>query len=791
MIKSFLKILARNLWRYKGYTFINVIGMAIGIASLVWGYQTYRYSFSFDDFHKDQDHVYRILTHKKDAEGLRGIVPMPAVAMSQNEFSGIKEAAIWDGRNVNIKYEDNETFSENVKFTNQSFFNLFNFPIVYGSNNINDRNAILLTETIAKKYFGNESALGKVLSFYVGETYSKPLTVIGVLKDVPVNSTLKFDIITHFDNYLKGDGSKVAPDDWSWFLEAAFFHIPNPENTSRLEKEMSRFVPIQNKAREDWKVSDFEFISMSENAKIRNTISANYLWSRPDDSAAYGPLCLAILIFISACLNFSNTTVARANRRLKEIGMRKVMGSSQGQLVRQLLFESMIIVIAAALLSILLNKWWLPVFNAMFDGLSVSANYLKDFNLLLTIGGMLLLATLLAGAYPAFYVSRFNPSAIFRGTVKFGGTNLFSRLMLGLQLSIAIITVIAGIAFANNAKFQRDYDFGYSMDNTVGVIFNDSISYNAMKNEMAKVPEVKSMAGTRNHIAFGYSSVIAESEGQKKETNLLEVGNDYVKTMELKLVAGRDFDKEKETDYSNALLITQQLATLYGWNEQQALGKRLRIDSTSYSVVGVMKDFHQGYLFNLAEPVALKLGRENRYQFLVMQANKNELSTVYSKANDAWSKLFPLKPFNGFYQNEITAEAYNISKSIATIFKWFALVSILLTATGLFALVSLTTLKKMKEIALRKVVGASPQHILVLINKNYFWIFIVSAILGCYGGWTLTNLLLNIIFQINSGVSTSALIGAVAALFIITSIITSIKVWQAIRTNPVKLLNTE
>ena len=233
------------------------------------------------------------------------------------------------------------------------------------------------------------------------------------------------------------------------------------------------------------------------------------------------------------------------------------------------------------------------------------------------------------------------------------------------------------------------------------------------------------------------------------------------------------------------------MATLYGWNEQQALGKRIRIDSTSYSVVGVMKDFHQGYLFNLAEPVALKLGRENRYQFLVMQANKNELSTVYSKANDAWSKLFPLKPFNGFYQNEITAEAYNISKSIATIFKWFALVSILLTATGLFALVSLTTLKKMKEIALRKVVGASPQHILVLINKNYFWIFIVSAILGCYGGWTLTNLLLNIIFQINSGVSTSALIGAVAALFIITSIITSIKVWQAIRTNPVKLLNTE
>ena len=625
----------------------------------------------------------------------------------------------------------------------------------------------------------------------MGETYAKPLTVAGVLKDVPMNSTLKFDFVTHFDNYLNGDGSKVAPDDWSWFLETAFFYIPNPDNVNRLEKEMSRFVPVQNRAREDWKVSAFKFISLRENAIMRDEIFSNYLWSRPDDSAAYGPFFLAILIFISACLNFSNTTVARANRRLKEIGMRKVMGSSQGQLVRQLLLESMVIVLAAVLLSMLLNKWWLPVFNAMFDGIIVNANYLHDPTLLMFVLGMFFIATLLAGAYPALYISRFNPSAIFRGNVKFGGSNLFSRLMLGLQLSIAFITVIAGIAFSNNAKFQRDYDFGYSMENTVGVIFNDSLSYNALKNELAKIPEVKSIAGTRNHIAFGYRSVIAQSEGQKKETSLLEVGNDYVKTMELKLIAGRDFDREKESDYSNALLITQNLASLYGWNENQALAKRIIIDSTSFSVVGIIKDFHQGYLFNLAEPVALKLGRENNFRFLVMQAKQNQLSTVYSKANDAWKRLFPLKPFNGFYQNQITAEAYNVSNSIAIIFRWFALVSILLTATGLFALVSLTALKKMKEIALRKIVGASPRHILVLINKNYFWIFIVSSVIGCYGGWTLTNLLLNMIFKINSGVSTGALVGSIAALFIITSVITSIKVWQAIRTNPVKLLKTE
>jgi ABC-type antimicrobial peptide transport system permease subunit len=196
-------------------------------------------------------------------------------------------------------------------------------------------------------------------------------------------------------------------------------------------------------------------------------------------------------------------------------------------------------------------------------------------------------------------------------------------------------------------------------------------------------------------------------------------------------------------------------------------------------------------LYNPMAPVAFKLGRENRYQYIILQARPQDLTTVYAKATDAWKRLFPLKPFNGFYQNEVKADTYKTTTSIAIIFRWFAIVCILLTTTGLFALVTLTALKKMKEIALRRVVGAAPQHVLVLINQNYFWIFIVSSILGCLGGWALTKLLLDLIFKVNSGVSVTALIGAVVALFVITACITSIKVWQAIRTNPVKLLRTE
>ncbi len=790
MYKSILKIVFRKLFKYKTYTLINVLGMGIAIAAIVWGYQTYRYAFSYDNYHKEPEKIYRILTYKKDAEGARGIVPMPLVASAKRDFTGIKNAARWEGRGLNIRYDNNDVFAEQVHFTDPAFFDIFNFELASGNHNINDRNAIIITEATAKKYFGNTNPLGKVLNLYVGESYAKPLTISGVLKNPPGNSTFHFSCITHFDNYIKTDGTQITPDDWGWFLDAAFLQIPDAANAKRIEAELSRYLPVQNSVRKDWAVTSFKLITAVENATLSGLVQDNYLWERPGDAAAYGAFVLAILVFISACLNFSNTTVAQANRRLKEIGMRKVLGSSHGDLIRQVLLESAVIVLCSIILSIALNNWWLPVFNAMFTT-QVQADYLHDTTLLIFMLALLGITTLFAGGYPAFYLSRFNATSIFRGNVKFGGSNLFSRIMLGLQLSIAIITVIAGIAFAKNADYQRNFDYGYSLENTIGIRFNDSTTYQALKNELAQVPEITALTGTRSHIAHEYRMPLMEANGMKKEGCFMEVGADYVQTMELKMKTGRNFDATSQADFNSAILITKKMAAEFGWNERQALNKRIKIDSLNYDVVGVLEDFQMESLYNPMEPVAMKLGAENRYQYLIIQSKPENLNKVYAKANDVWKRLFPLKPFNAFYQNEVKADAYKTTVSIAVIFKGFALVSVLLTATGLFALVSLTALKKMKEIALRKVVGANPGHILILINKNYFWIFIVSSLLGCAGGWSLTNLLLDLIFKLHSGVSSLTLILSVSVLFLITGIITSIKVWEAVRTNPVKLLRTE
>jgi len=791
MIKNIFKIVVRNLWKYKGYTLVNILGLGMGLAAIVWGFQNYRFSFSFDDFHPDKDNVYRVVTKKDGSDIPQGIFPMAAVQSAKSEFPGIAEAVRFDGAGLNIKAGKDETFADEVHFTDQAFFKVFNFPLVSGNNDINDRSAVLITEDAVKKYFGNENPLGKTLLFYAGQPHAKPLTVKGVLKDPPSNSTIRFHFITNFENLTKPDGTTIASNDWKWFVGGAFFKIPNPADAKQLGEKLKKYLPLQNKAREDWKAKGFQVLTLKENADLSDRLGANEFFQRPEDSAAYGPIVLAFLLLLSACLNFSNTTVARASQKLKEIGMRKVMGGTQRQLMIQLLMECGFIVFLAILLSALLNMWWLPAFNKMFGYIDVQANYFHDNTLLFFLLSTLLATTLLAGAYPAFYITRFNPSSIFRGNVKFGGKNIFSRLMLGLQVSIAIITVVAGIAFSRNAAFQKNYDFGYSVENTISVSVPDKNSFDALKNEMAALPQVTGMAGTRNQIGFDYRNKVVESEGVKKEMHYLEVGPDYLNVMGLKMAAGRSFEKEREADFTNAILITQKMAALYGWKENEALNKQLKIDTAFYSVAGVLKDFHSDLLFSPLEPVVIKLVKEDKYQYLVVQAKQGNLTNIYDQTKKAWQKLFPLQPFRAFYQNEVKAEGYRVSNNIATIFSWFAVISILLTATGLFALVSLTVLKRMKEIAIRKVAGAYPKHILVLIGKGYFWIFIFSAFFGAYAGYELSKLLLDMIFKTNNGIGGYTLFYAFGILFTIALITTGIKVWQAVRTNPVKMLRSE
>lgn len=788
MIKNYFKIIVRNLWRNKLYTGINIVGLALGIASMVWGIQTWRYSFSFDEFHHNKDQVFRVLTKMQGNDMLKGICPLPLSNLGKQDFSGIQKAVRWDSRGLDIKAGQNDPFAANVHFTDPDFFDLFNFPLVKGTANIADRSTILLTETSAKKYFGNEDPIGKSLLVYSAEPYKKSLTVTGVLKDPPANSTLQFELLTNMENDLKADGTVIKADDWSWFANAVFVKLANPSDAAKLERAFTKYIPLQQEARKDLKVTAFALKPLETVASMANMIDNNALMERPDDGAAYGPFVLALLVLLSACLNFANTSVAQSNQRLKEMGIRKVMGGTRKQIIVQQLAECSLITLAAIGFSILINRWWLPEFNSMFGFINVTANYLGDYTLIGILAGILVMVTLMAGAYPAFYISRFNASHIFRGSVKFGGRNIFSRVLLAMQISIAFITVIAGLAFARNSGFQKNYDYGYDRDHIIGFHIQSQNEYDALRNELNKIQGVDIIAGTRQHIGFWQRTASLEALQQMKESQYIEAGENYIKTMQLQLVAGRDLDATGSGDIGNAMLINQHLAFEFGWKDKDALGKQIKIDTATCTVVGVLKDFVPGNFFEPMQSFAIGLTKASQYRQLICRAKPGALNKVYDEAKMAWAKLFPLKPFGGYYQSESMADSLRTNNSIAIIFFWFAVISVLLTATGLFALISLTVLKKTKEIAVRRVVGAESKHIFGLILKGYVIIFILGAGLGCYAGYVLSQLLMDLVFRINAGVAMISIWISLACMFAIVAITIISKVWSVLSTKAIAVL---
>jgi putative ABC transport system permease protein len=782
MFRNYCTIIFRNLWKNKLYTLVNIISLGIGIASIVWGIQNYRFSFGYDKFHKDTKNVFRVVTRIAGSDYRKGICPGSLAMMAKNDFPEVKDAIRWDSRWLNVKADQHEPFESLARFTDVRFFDFFNFPLLRGSIRLDDPTTVLITQQAAKKFFGDTDPIGKTLTLYSDEVFRMPLKVTGILKDPPLNSSIHFELITNTHNQLKGDGSIVKNDDWSWFSDAVFVKLSNPGEAGNLSNAFKKYIPLEKSARQDIKLVSFSLQPFSQVANDL-AIDNNALFRRPNDSASYGPIILAILILLSACLNFANTSVAQSNRRLKEIGVRKVMGSSFRQIVVQQLLECAFIVLLAIGLSIIINNLWLPAFNSMFRFVDVQAHYLSDYTLLASLAIILATVTLLAGAYPAFYISRFNAANIFRGSVKFGGSNLFSRLLLGLQVAISFITVIAAVAFSRNSTFQSKYDYGYEKANIIGVNLQNESAYIPFRDELNKIPGIERTAGTIHNVGFSYYQIPLEANGEKKESFFLETGENYIDLMKLKLVAGRNFDATGKADLDKSMIINEKLAFQFGWKPAEAIGKQIRRnDTTMCTVVGVLKDFTQAMLFNPIQPVAMVLVKREKYEQIIIRTKPGSLNNVFAEIKSTWAKLYPAKPFRGYYQDEVASEASSVNESVATIFFWFAIISVLMAATSIFALVSLNVLKRSKEIAIRKVIGAADHHIFQLVLKGYFWIFLLAAGIGCYGGYALSKLLMDMIFGINAGVSSSSIAASFIGVLFICAITIGARVWIVLRT---------
>lgn len=473
------------------------------------------------------------------------------------------------------------------------------------------------------------------------------------------------------------------------------------------------------------------------------------------------------------------------------MGVRKVMGSGRTQLMFQLLGESLVICLLALAFGIIVAEYLTPLYNSLWSdmGLELSLDYFNNTDLVMFLGGLLLFVTFLGGAYPAFYISSFRPSHIFRGNAKFGGDNWLIRSLLGLQIVISLIAIIGGITFAENASFQEKFDFGYDVDGIINVSIKDAPTYEQFKNAISGNPDILGVAGARNNLGFGnwWSNVGKQEDNKHAQVQL--VGEDFLKVMGLSLVEGRPFDKNLATDYDESVIVNQKFVKDQKWTT--GLGQTVEMYGGTKNVIGVVEDFHPGNFFDRFSPNVFHFEKADRFRVMKVKVPAAKMIASKKYLEEKWTQSFPLVPFNGYFQDETLAETLSVSKNVAYIYLFLSIVCIFLAATGLFSLVSLNVLKRAKEIAVRRVLGASAENITYVINKHYLLVFGVGGIIGgLVGGW-FAYFLIDEIFAVHQGVNTTSIILAVIGICLIGGLTIGGKLFGVLQTNPADTLKSE
>jgi putative ABC transport system permease protein len=793
MFKNFLLITLRNMMKNKLFIIINILGMGIAIGCCIVGYFAYEYNNNFDKVHVNAGQIYRVSANRTFNNSVEkfGYVPLPLAGIIQQNIKDVEKSTKFFFSWSDLKKDDN-IFDSKLSYVDPTFFEMFTFDFIVGrGSSIVDKTTLLISEKMAVRLFGSApEAYGKTITQVYGAEL-KELKVGGVFREPPMNSSFFYrEAYANFENAK--DEHKGLKEEDNWKQEVTLFlQIDNPQRVAGIHKQIQPYTENNNKVREDFVIKEFALDHLPTMAfGDRDANVKNWTWSAPPISAIIGSGLMGILILLIACFNLTNTAMAISSRRLKEIGIRKVMGSMRKQLVVQFLGETLLICFIALLFGLFCADLLIEGWNRLWDFMRLTPHYLDNPTFLFFLIGVLIVTGILAGSYPAFYISRFEPISILKGKLKFGGSNYFSWMLLGAQFSISLIAIVSAIAFWQNAKFQQNYDLGFNIKGSVIAWLNSQDEVEAYRNALQGEEKITSIAGASSGIFSNRKHEPIKHESQQVETDIIEVGDDYLKTMNLTLIEGRDFMSESETDKRESVIISEKLAKSFGWDK--ALGKELIYkDSAKLFVVGVVKDVYTQGLWRELDPLMIRyIGRE-KYSQIIVSGNMNDVSAIHQVMEGKWKQLFPYRLFNGRMLVNEFQEVSDVNNNILIMFAFLGLVAMMLSATGLFTLISLNIIKRMKEIGVRKVLGASIANITRIINVEFFVILVIASVVGSILSYIAVDALMGSIWKYYQASSAMTFVLAVSAMFLISAVAIGYKVFSAASMNPVNTLRSE
>ncbi len=806
MFKNNLKIAWRNLLKGKVFNVINIAGLSVAIACCVLLFLTVIYEFSFDKFHKNLPDIYQVYLTQNRAKGVeRGTaMPEPLTPALKAEYPDVQYISRWGNGHAEVSYKAKKMM-QSVSFVDEDFLRIFTFPLEKGSvkTALHDLRSIVITAEVAKAIFGIENPVGKTVELNL-YNQNQSFVVGGVAEDFPHNSSIGFAVLIRFENYFNYQQNL---DKWDTGNHVTYVKLNAGTDRALFEKRLIPFAKnhfkqnisdiVRDGARPDTNGNVFtvnltpfagNHFDTEMGGLEGNQISKTYLISL---------LAIGIFILLIACINFINLNIARAFNRAREVGVRKTLGAGKWQLLVQFWVETALVCLIAFGFGLLISSLILPLFAQNFKS-HIHLKMLLQPALLFASFSTFFLITIIAGFYPAWLMLQYKTVLVLKGTVNTTKPGRVRNLLLVIQFALSTLLIICTLVTWQQMQYMQNLPLGYNRSEVISIPLGNLSGTNALnilRQKLQGSPEVESITGSGNNLGMGEDgsssthTVGFNFKGHEVQSDWQNVDYDYLKTLGIKLLQGRDFSRDFATD-TNAVVINEQMAKQIGVKNSVGTYLPVHDDQPPIQIIGVMHDYNFHSLHEKVEALSLSLEHKNHLEYVFVRIKPVGLNASFNRLKSQWHQIFPNTEFNGSWLNENTERQYRSEKRLSNIFIGSAIIAILISCIGLLAMAMMTMVQRTKEIGIRKVLGSTVTGIVVLLSKDFIKLVLLASILAFpVAWWVMHNWLQSFAYRIEISWWIFAL-ATLIALFIALATV-SFQAVKAALANPVKSLRSE
>ncbi|WP_291966548.1 ABC transporter permease [Maribacter sp.] len=805
MFKNYLKVAWRNLIKNKVFTAANIVGLTLAFAVALLLAMTALFELSYDRFHENKDAIFQVYYSNQTPKGsdISTANPVPFAPALKEEVPGVKHIARALSENALVSYGDND-FNLDAEFVDVDYFSIFNFPTLMGDTNkpMPDQNSVTITEKASEKLFGSTDGVGKTVRILIGKE-EKPFTVTSILKNIPENSSVSFDIAIPFQSHW--DYPEYV-DVWDSQNHPVYLQLEDGVSKSQFEESTIEFTLLHKGEQMDNMKRDGAQPDANGNYSQLNLLPftdkrfANFNTGvlQIKRTFPYMILGIAFLIIFIACANFVNMNIALGEKRLKEIGMRKTLGAVKGQLFGQFWLESLMVFTISIVFALVLSNLLIDSYKTLFNTDATFANLMTSTILGSLLLGILLV-TLITGGYPALLLSKLNTLKALKGKWELGKNGVRNALIV-VQFVIAIVLITGTLVFQGQLEFMRSKNLGFNKEQVVSIPLNGKKdSYRVvelLRNELSGNRNILSVTGSDNNLGRGKDGSMSiskfgfEYKGRVVNSNVLNVDYDYAKTLDIQLLEGRMFSREYSAD-SLSMVINEAMVKELN-EEDNPLATRIYFDedSVAYNVIGVLKDYNHQNISKSIEPLTFFLDKKFDLYYAYVKVAPTDMANSFDAIKNAWQKVEPNAEFLGSFLDENIDRTFKREKSMATIITAGSVLGIVLSCIGLFAMSLLVVAQRTKEIGVRKVIGASTGSITILLTKDFLKLVGIAFIIGApIAYFALDKWLQDYAFRVPLSIWFFIGAGLLAALIALLTV--GARTMKAAAANPVKSLRTE